>query len=273
MQDVSIQISNGDLDAALDNTQQKIRKNPAEPKLRILLFQLHSILGNWSKALNQLNVLRDMDPLCMPMVQTYEQVLACEALRKEVFAARKAPIIFGEPEEWVALMFEAINLENNGQQTAAEELRAKALEQAPAVSGEIDGHAFEWIADADSRLSPMLEAIINGRYYWVPFHRISQLNLSEPEDLRDLAWMPAQFVWSNGGDAVGFIPTRYPNSENSEENAIKLARKTDWLPKSDNSYHGLGQRLLTTNVDDYPLLNCRTLVFNTFDAPNEESET
>ena len=263
MQDVSQQIASGDLESALQNTQQKIRKNPADSKLRILLFQLHSILGAWDKALNQLNVLRDLDASALSMVQAYEQVLFCEALRKEVFAGHKAPLIFGEPEEWIALMFEALNLENSGKQQQADELRAKALEQAPATSGEIDGTAFKWIADADSRLGPMLEAIINGRYYWIPFHRISQLNLGSPEDLRDLAWMPAQFVWSNGGDAVGFIPTRYPDSENNADNAIKLARKTDWLAESEYSYHGLGQRILTTDINDYPLLDCRTIIFNT----------
>ena len=262
MQDVSQQITANDLEAALQGTQQKIRQNPADPKLRILLFQLQSILGGWDKALNQLNVLRDIDAASLSMVQTYEQVLLCEALRKQVFAANKAPLIFGEPEEWIALMFEALSQENKGNQQQADTLRNKALEQAPAVSGEIDGVAFNWIADADSRLSPMLEAIINGRYYWVPFHRISQLNLTPPEDLRDFAWLPVQFVWSNGGDAVGFIPTRYPDSENNSDNAIKLARKTDWITKSEQSYHGLGQRILTTDVDDYALLNCRSIHFN-----------
>ena len=32
----------------------------------------------------------------------------------------------------------------------------------------IDGKAFAWMADADMRLGPVLEAVINGRYYWVP---------------------------------------------------------------------------------------------------------
>jgi type VI secretion system protein ImpE len=163
-------------------------------------------------------------------------------------------------------MFEALNQENKGNQPQADGLRNKALEQAPAISGKIDGVTFSWIADADSRLSPMLEAIINGRYYWVPFHRIAQLNLTPPEDLRDLAWLPAQFVWSNGGDAVGFIPTRYPDSENNSDNGIKLARKTEWITKSEQSYHGLGQRVFTTDIDDYALLNCRSIHFNNLET-------
>jgi type VI secretion system protein ImpE len=38
---------------------------------------------------------------------------------------------------------------------------------------------------------------------------VSALRLSEPEDLRDLVWMPGEFTWSHGGTAVGLIPTRY----------------------------------------------------------------
>ena len=61
----------------------------------------------------------------------------------------------------------------------------------------------------------MLEAIINGHYYWIPFQQIQQIQIEEPADLRDVVWMPAHFVWTNGGDAVGLIPTRYPQLRNS----------------------------------------------------------
>ena len=38
----------------------------------------------------------------------------------------------------------------------------------------MDGHGFEWIADADSRLGPLLEVILEGKYYWAPFCRIAR---------------------------------------------------------------------------------------------------
>ena len=34
---------------------------------------------------------------------------------------------------------------------------------------------------------PVLEAVINGRYYWVPFSRLTKVALEAPEDLRDLS--------------------------------------------------------------------------------------
>ena len=70
---------------------------------------------------------------------------------------------------------------------------------------------------------------MNGRYYWIPFHRISEMRCDEPEDLRDFVWMPAQFTWQNSGDiVVGFVPTRYAGTEKSDDDLLKLSRKTEW---------------------------------------------
>ncbi|WGS86519.1 type VI secretion system accessory protein TagJ [Methylomonas sp. UP202] len=259
MQDVSRLIADGDLDEALRNTQQLIRQNPAEPKSRILLFQLYCLIGQWDKALTQLNVLRDLDKSTLLMVGTYEQVLQCEALRKDVFAGLKTPLIFGEPREWLALLLEALKLENNGNYQQAAQMRVQALEQAPATSGSVDGTPFAWIADADSRLGPCLEAIMNGRYYWIPFMQIGKIQLEPPTDLRDLVWVPAHFTWVNGGEADGLIPTRYSGSDASDDPRIRLSRLTDWQAVADGIVHGLGQRLLATDVDDYALLDLRLI--------------
>jgi len=70
--------------------------------------------------------------------------------------------------------------------------------------------------------------ILEGRYVWVPFCRIKRVNIERPADLRDLVWAPAQFVWTNGGEASGHIPGRYPQTEKSADGALRLARKTDW---------------------------------------------
>lgn len=260
--DVSQYIYTGDLETALKEVQQSIRQNPAEAKHRILLFQIQVLLGNWEKARNQLDVLKDLDDSARFMVQTYQQVILCEGIRQEVFAAKRVPLIFGEPEPWIAFMLESLKLDVAGKYHEASGLRADALEQASASSGRIDDQPFSWIADADSRLGPMLETIVNGQYYWIPFSRFKRINLMAPTDLRDFAWTPAEFIWSNGGEAMGFIPSRYPGSESNADNALKLARKTQWLQVEDNTYYGLGQRMLTTDRNDHPLLDIREIVFD-----------
>ena len=94
-------IKAGQLDEALAFAQEAVRKTPAEARPRILLFQLLSVLGQWERALTQLNVLRDMDPECMVLAEIFRPVLQCEALREEIFAGKRSPLIFGEPMEWI----------------------------------------------------------------------------------------------------------------------------------------------------------------------------
>ena len=101
------------------------------------------------------------------------------------------------------------------------------------------------------------------RYYWIPLQQISKIELEAPADLRDMVWMPVQFTWINGGGASGLIPTRYPGAEKSEDNLVRLARKTEWVEISDGVFRGTGQRLLATDVQDYAVLDTRNIEFHT----------
>ena len=175
----------GQPDQALNELQKEIRAHPEDPKLRIFLFQLHCALGNWAKALIQLQVIAGIDPDTMILAQIFQPVIHCEALRGEVFEGKRTPLIFGEPLEWVGWLVKAAEHITKGEFTAAAELRNRAFEVAPATAGTLDGKPFAWIADADSRLGPLLELIMEGKYYWVPFSRIRRIAMVPPSDLRD----------------------------------------------------------------------------------------
>src|SRR4030095_4185487 len=129
----------------------------------------------------------------------------------------------------------------------------------PATAGDINGQPFSWIADADSRIGPVLEAVINGRYYWVPFARLTKVQIEPPEDLRDFVWTPAHPEFENGGESVALIPTRYAGSATSGDGLLALARKTVWEEIAPDTHRGLGQRVLTTDAADVPLLEVRTI--------------
>ena len=254
-------IAAGAPDDALVQLQNEIRAKPEDPKLRIFLFQLHCLLGNWPKALLQLQVIAGIDPETMLLAQIFQPVINCEAFRTGVFQGKLSPLIFGEPLEWVGLLVKAFEHTLRGEFAAAVQLREQAFEAAPATAGNVDGKPFAWIADADSRLGPMLELILEGKYYWVPFCRIRRIALPAPADLRDLVWIPAQFVWTNGGEASGHIPTRYAGSESAKDGALRLARKTEWQEVSEGTFFGLGQRTFATDQEEYPLLQCRLIDF------------
>ncbi len=260
-------LSAGQLTQALAELQRQVRAEPANFKYRVFLFQLLSVTGDWARALNQLNVAGDLDAAALAMVQTYREALQCEVLRGDVFAGKRLPLVFGEPQEWLALLLESFRLVAAGEFAKGEDLRGQAFDAAPASSGKITAAAgeprqFEWIADADPRLGPVLEAIINGKYYWVPFQTIGKLHFDEPEDLRDFVWMPAQVTWTNGGETVALIPTRYAGSESSSDEAVRLARKTDWIEAGPGLSVGQGQRMLATDIDEFALMDIRTVEFD-----------
>ena len=268
-------LRDGKVDEALAELTQKVRGNPSDPKLRIFLFQLLAVQGQWERALTQLNVAGELDAGALLMVQTYREAIQCEALRTEVFTGKRSPLVFGEPEEWVALLMESLRLTAEGKHADAGKLRERAFEAAPATGGTLTiearqtgtepvprEEAFEWLADADSRLGPVVEAIVNGRYYWIPLHRIKQIDVEPPTDLRDMVWTPVHFVWANGGDVVGLIPTRYPGSDKQADPLVRLARKTDWTEPAPGAYFGLGQRMLATDGGDYALLDIRKIALN-----------
>jgi type VI secretion system protein ImpE len=252
-------LKDGDPHAALARLQEDIRARPADAKLRVFLFQLLCVVGQWDRALNQLKVASELEPLALPMAQMYGDAVRCEAIRDEVFEGKKSPMVLGEPDEWLALLIESRLLAGRGEASHSEEFRARAFEAAPTSSGSIDGRPFDWVADADSRLGPVVEAIINGRYYWVPFSRVREMTMDAPEDLRDLVWVPAQLQFQNGGGSLALIPTRYPGSQGADDGAIALARKTSWEAIGEDAYRGLGQRIITTDTGETPFLEIRAL--------------
>jgi type VI secretion system protein ImpE len=184
-----------------------------------------------------------------------------------VLAGRRGPVVFGQPPEWMAWLSQALHLLGSGQHEAAAELRDRAFEAAPAIAGTIDDRPFAWLADADSRFGPVFEAIVEGRYYWVPIPCVREIRLEKPVELRDLMWVPAHFIWINQGQTDGFVPARYPASEKSEDTGVRLARKTEWTDAGSGFVVGLGQRMLATDDGEYPLLESRRIVFNPAEAP------
>jgi type VI secretion system protein ImpE len=250
----------GDAKLALERLLPLVRSQPGDARLRIFLFQLLAVLGQWQRALDQLAVVGELDAAALPMVQTYREAIACELLRREVFAGRRAPLLFGEPETWVALLIEALLREGRGEAAAGRRLRDEALEQAPASPGMLgDDTRFEWVADADLRLGPTLEVIVNGRYYWLPFNRLASVSIDDPVDLRDRVWLPAQLRFSNGGEAIAMIPTRYPGSQASDDGQIQMAAKTEWRALGHERFAGLGQRVLVTDLGEVDLLDVRLI--------------
>ena len=263
----------GDLSAALQALQQQVRKHAGDVRLRTFLFQLLAVLQQWERAAGQLKVCGDLDASTLAMVNTYRDALQCETVRQAVMCGRTAPMVFGAPAPWIGMLIEALAADVRGDEAGATRLRTQAFEDAPATAGTLNGEPFDWIADADSRLGPVLEVVLRGRYGWLPLSQVRRIVLEPPADLRDLVWMPAQLFLPGGGESVALIPTRYAGPDlgafldTAHNDALLLARRTDWhaLAPEHAPEHcrGAGQRVFTSNGPEMGLLDVRELVLQT----------
>lgn len=149
------------------------------------------------------------------MKQMYGEAIRCEGLRAAVFAGRRTHMVFGQPDEWLALLIESMLRSGRGEDAAAEALRVQAFDAAPAGTGTLDGVPFRVARRRRHAARPGAGAYVNGRYYWVPFARLAHIRIDPPEDLRDCVWLPAHLAFENGGEALALIPTRYDGSQDS----------------------------------------------------------
>ncbi|TVQ62664.1 MAG: virulence protein SciE type [Phycisphaerales bacterium] len=260
----------GRLDEALSALLNEVRAEPGDAGKRVFLFQLQSVLGSWSKALAQLNVAAELEASKVLLAQIYRPALEAEVFRAEVFAGRRSPMVLGEPPAWLGMLIQAIAHDAAGETSAGAALRDRALEEAEPSPGSIttaspDGdsssHRFEWLADADPRLGPVFEVMLQGKYYWAPAERVRAIRFEAPESLRDMVWAPAMVTWRNGGEAAALVPVRYAGTEAASDDRLRLSRATAW-EEAGGSVRGLGQRELATDAGEFAMLSVRRIEFD-----------
>ena len=132
----------GRLAECLPRLQAEVKDRPADVKRRIFLFQLLSVLGDWTRAGTQLKVLGDMDPGSLLMVNIFQPILVSEQIRQQVFTGKRTPLIFGEPPPWIGSLVQALGHFHRGEGEAGCALRDAAFEAAPTLAGKINGTPF-----------------------------------------------------------------------------------------------------------------------------------
>jgi type VI secretion system protein ImpE len=255
-------LQQGSLQEALARVKENIRSRPGDIRERWLLFQIACCMGDWERALKQLQVCVQIDPEREPAAQLFRGLIRSEALRADVLAGKNTPgYVIDPPPEWIATLLEALRAASKGDIASADAARERALSGAPDSPGEIDGAPFAWIADSDTRLGPICELVVAGRYRWCPFCELSGLRLHAPQGLLDLLWARADCTLRDGTTLQAYIPVRYSGSENGTD-AIRLARETTWQEQGATGIVGLGQKTWMTDCGDHGLLDLREISFS-----------
>jgi type VI secretion system protein ImpE len=258
--DAQALLQSGDLAGARAALANSLRQNPGDALARQFFWQLIALHGEWEKAGTQLQALSTAEPKAMMLASVYNQALAAMLMREAVWSGKERPQSVVGTEPWVEGLLDALHAAAVVAPDTEQRIAA-ALDAAPASTGNLNGEAFEWIADADGRFGPMLEVIVGDQYGFLPFAAIRRIKSKGPEDLRDLVWIAADIELRSGQTSAAMLPVTYPGTGRSGQPALMLARSTDWQDLGGVEC-GLGQHLLTTDGPECGVLELRELVID-----------
>jgi type VI secretion system protein ImpE len=251
-------VAAGDLAGARRALVDAVRCAPSEQRSRMFLCQILCLDGAWDSARSQLRALAQLSSEAQMLSVAYAQAIDAERLRAAAMVGEeRAPLLVGG-DAWAEVFVDALAAVGPD----AGLLRRHALDGSPDTPGEMDGHRFDYLFDADSRFGPMFEAVVAGRWGLIPFAAVAEITSEGPVDLRDLVWLPAEIRLRDGAGIAALLPVRYPGTESHAEGAMRLARRTEWREAGD-AVHGLGQHLWTTsNGTDIGILGFRHIRFD-----------
>lgn len=260
MSDPDRLLRSGDIEGTRAALVDVVRREPANEKARMFLFQLLAVAGQWEKCVAQLRTLAKIAAEAEMLAVLYSAAAGAEGARERVFAGLEPPHRF-IASDWADGIFAAIGHLGRGDIEAAIETRDAAFDATPDMRGTIDGEPFEWITNADPRLGPCIEMIIDNRYGIQPLDQIARIESTGPQNLRDLVWQPAEVAFKSSQSVNVLLPVRYPNTVLQGSDQEKLARSTVWDNTSFGSI-GCGTQLLTiSSGEDIAITALRTLVF------------
>lgn len=245
---------------ALACLHEEVRQAPADVERRVQLFALDCVLGRYERARSDLDVIQSMDESWTLAAQVYRRLIAAELFRRDVFAGRVRPTILGKPESWMAWNVQALALDADGHLDSARELREQAWQAAPEWPFRVDGTECAWLSDVDRRLGPVLETIIEGNYYWIPFGALTCIAPNPPEFMLDAVWLPARLGLAEGTEIAAYLNARYAGSEASDEGSVCLGRKTAWRETpAGGGLWPVGHKVFESPDAEFPLFECRRI--------------
>lgn len=250
----------GDIQGARAELIKQVRSEPGSVPVRMFLFQLFSLTGEWKRAKAQLETLAKLDPEMHMLSVAYSQCIEAELQRESVFEG-SSDMPFLSKADWGPELAENLKAVFDNADSASQNL-LEFQNNLPNCKGAANNDIeFDWLSNADPRFGPATEAIISGRYGLIPFSDLEVLEIHKPIDLRDTIWAQAEFGLRNGAKISGFIPVRYPGSQTSEDSAVVLGKTTVWT--EDNGLEtALGHVMLAmSDGTDHSLLSFEKISF------------
>lgn len=247
---------NGRLADAIAAQIAAVKAHPGDAGIRTFLFELLLFAGDLDRAVKHLDAVRAETPELIAAAEAYRGIVAAEKARRAALAGKaEPPSFFGEIPEHAKLRVET--LKNPTDPGVATQFAA-ADKAAPDLTGSLNGKPFGGLRDADDLFGTVLEVFAQGKYFWVPFEQVASLSANPPKFPRDTLYLPARLTLADESSGDVFLPTLYPESYESSDDAVKLGRATEW-DSGTGAVRGHGHRTILIGDADVGLVEIREL--------------
>lgn len=255
----------GRLAEAITAAGAAVKAQPGDPAARTFLCELLCFAGDLERADKQLDALGDLQPETITTLAVFRQLIRGELARGDVFRQGRVPDFLEgtapSPETQLRLRAAVELRAGNGQ--AALALLEQAEEARVPVSGTCNGQPFDDWRDLNDLTASVLEVLTStGKYFWVPFDQIEQIEFRAPQRARDLLWRPVLLSVRGGPDGEVYLPVLYSGTAQESDDQARLGRITDWRGGDDAPNSGIGQRLFQFGEQVVPILELKQLEIN-----------
>jgi type VI secretion system protein ImpE len=250
----------GRLAEAVDLQLKAVKSNPADASRRLFLFELLAFTGDRERARKQLSAVQFNKAEDDAGVANYQKLLNAEEARAKVFRDGQRPLFFSEPPAHVNLRLQAVELLRAGRTADAKALLDLANAMSPMIRGTCNDKSFVGLRDEDDLFGSVLEVFApQGAYYWLPLEHLEALAMNPPKSPRDLLWSPVWMQVREGAAGHAWLPIRYPDSHDHQDELVKLGRVTEWIGVEGGPVRGAGMHTFRVGDEFKGLLEWRQM--------------
>lgn len=251
----------GQIDAAVQEAQAEVRRQPGDVSHRSLLAEL-LCFTDLERADAQLETVGRQDPHSALGVSLFRQLIRAETARRQFYREGRLPEFLGAVSPRLQLHLQASIALREGRLAEAADLLQQAESQRPAAPGTSNGQPFDDLRDLDDLTASFFEVLTTtGKYYWVPIEQVVEIEFHPPVRPRDQFWRGARMVVRGGPDGEVFLPVLYAGSESEPDDLLRLGRSSDWRGGEGEPVRGMGRRSFLVGDQDLSIMELQNLTF------------
>jgi type VI secretion system protein ImpE len=227
----------GQLDSAISAAAEQVKNNPNDEHVRTLFVELLCVKGEFERADSQLHALMTLKPDLALNLAVWRQLIHAAQKRLDVYQLKAKPDMIDEPTKAIK---RALDMLLALQEKDADKISSLLKETEINKDDNkflVNGDDAKNIRDLDDVTANFLEVLgTNGKYFWVDFSQVVEVELSKPTRILELLWRKATIVLTNGTEGEVYLPAIYPKTD---DDSAALGKKTEWHNEF-SLYQGIG---------------------------------